>query len=379
MAETTENREKIGAKVNASVYAEFKQYVQDKTGQKRGVLGDAVEAALLEYMDDDIDGDVSNADILRELREFRQAASENTPPGVCAPEENDSSPSSLGSSDPPPASSDETPPRARADDEDDLSGVESRERVNGVPVPDEKPGSQSMIGKRVAWIVGNSGVSGRVPFEAVEQIVKHHYPYSKSKIREIAWLVCEALAPSASDLPDESEVVEDHKIGPPKTDSELREIADKKGIDEAMSYYEGPRKHANGAWYTLDADSKNTVNHQEPTERGDVEVYIGEHGALAFAEDFGFTLVGSDADTNTGEVSTEESESEAKWPTDSVPSDGGDASDGSGESDGVSSEDLRDVDIEGSTGESGESGEAAEDELTIDELDVDEADRGRDY
>jgi metal-responsive CopG/Arc/MetJ family transcriptional regulator len=76
MAETTENRVKIGAQVNESVYAEFKQYIEDKTGQKRGVLGEAVEAALRQYMEDDgrdVDRDVSNAALVREIRALRSS------------------------------------------------------------------------------------------------------------------------------------------------------------------------------------------------------------------------------------------------------------------------------------------------------------------
>ena len=83
MVETTETRVKIGAKVEESVYASFKQYVYEQTGQKRGVLGEAVEAALIDYMDDDPvsdDGDVSNSDLLREIRSLQHSDAPPAPP-----------------------------------------------------------------------------------------------------------------------------------------------------------------------------------------------------------------------------------------------------------------------------------------------------------
>jgi hypothetical protein len=328
MAEKTENRVKIGAKVNESVYAEFKQHVFDATGQKRGVLGEAVEAALRQYMEDTkdgVDGDVSNADLLREIRALR--------------------------------SSDATPAPPPEGEKNDLT------------VPEEKPPVNAATGDRVAWLASEVNIQGRVPFDTLVKEVGRHYPqHSDSKCRELAWRWAAVRAPTPSDYPDEAEYSGEMRLDKPVRDFRLRKRAE---AENKPSLLTGPRRHENGAWFSIvEAYSDAALNHQEPTERGEVEVYLGEGGARKFAEEFG--LLDSD----------EESESEAKWPTDSVPSDGSDGADESDEpgessddggSDEISAEDFDDVGIDGATDWSGEAEEEADD--LLDELEG--ADRGR--
>jgi hypothetical protein len=49
-----------------------------------------------------------------------------------------------------------------------------------------------------------------------------------------------------------------------------------------------PREHESGAWFKItDEYSENLLNHQEPTERGEVVCYLGEGGAVALAQVYG--------------------------------------------------------------------------------------------
>jgi len=53
-------REKIGVRVDADVWDAFREDVEARKGQKRGVLGDEVERALRQYMSDDTAADVED-------------------------------------------------------------------------------------------------------------------------------------------------------------------------------------------------------------------------------------------------------------------------------------------------------------------------------
>jgi hypothetical protein len=360
MVQTTENREKIGAQVNESVYAEFKEHVYEKTGQKRGVLGEAVEAALRQYMEDtesDSDDDVSNKDLMREIRALR--SDEQNPTPHTPPEKDESNAYSAGSPESGGASgasspAEETPAPPPGEDKGTLAGEKSGES--------EKPPMNVAPGKRAAWLASEIDIHGRVPFDTLVTEVGREYPeHSDSKRRELAWRWAAIRAPTREDFPDASEYSGDTHLDFPSKDAKLRSRAE---AENSPGLLRCPRRHDNGAWFQIaEARSDAALNHQEPTERGKIEVYLGAGGARQCAKDVG--LLGSD--------------DEDEWGTGDLRSrlDGdSDESDESTESDGVSSEGFDGVDIDGATDESGESGEAAEDaDERFDELDG--ADRGR--
>lgn len=334
-----ENRIKIGAMVDESVYNNFVRFVEEKRGQKRGVLGTELENALKEYMDEDIatSSDVSNEDILDELRELR-AAYENNPPRTHTQNETAASDGSDNAS----AASGDGAPRTHTgdvDDENDLTGEESdgsddsREVIGGVPVPDERPHYRaSPVPERVAWIVSKSHLAGKVPFQNVRKVVAAYHDYTDKKERDLAWRVAQVLAPSRSDLPDD--------IPEPELDSKLM----------ARGEFDVPRRSDGGAWYRVDKYSRSSMKRQLPTEQGDVYVYLGEKGAADYCEDIGIDVSDSNSDSDS----------------DSDETDGG-----------VSTDDFDEVDIEGATNSIGESSGGVEEEADEVFGEPEDADRGR--
>ena len=238
--------------VDKAVYSEFVRYVKEKRGQKRGVLGTEVENALREYMNEDIvsSDEVSNEDILTELRELR-AAYEQNPPARHTPEV---STHSDGDS-----ASDKEPPGTHTPESDSKSNVsseeseENREVIAGVTVPAERPHYRGARDKRVAWILSGSNLTGKLPFSALREMVQTYHDYNDKTERELAWRIAEILAPNSSDLPD--------GVRPPDTDSALR----------ARSNYESPRQTSGGAWYCIDKYSRSSLKRQIPTEQGKVQ------------------------------------------------------------------------------------------------------------
>ncbi|WP_155119449.1 hypothetical protein [Halomicrobium katesii] len=367
MAETTENRVKIGAKVNESVYAEFKQHIHDKTGQKRGVLGEAVEAALRQYMDEndsDIDGDVSNADLMREIRALRSTDETHPPRPPSDGSNSDGVSTGSVSSDASSSPTDDTPAPPPGDDKETLAKEKSGES--------EKPPVNAAIGDRVAWVSSEVNIQGRVPFDTLVKEVGRQYPqHSDGKCRELAWRWAAMRAPTPEDYPDDDEYSGEYSLDKLDPDSELQKRAKDENNPRLHTW---PRRHSNGAWFRItEARSDASMNHQEPTERGDVVVYLGVGGARKCAEDMELLDSGVDEEESFRET-WGSGDLRSRLSRDS------DESDESAESDGVSSDDFDGVDIDGaeSDDESGESSEAAEeeaDELSLDDLDG--ADRGQ--
>jgi hypothetical protein len=369
MAETTENREKIGAKVDESVYAEFKQHVFEATGQKRGVLGEAVEAALLQYMEDDgrdVDDDVSNADLLREIRALR--SSDSVPAPHPPAEESDSKVDSADSpgSDGSPSPTDDAPTPPPGSNKGSLTDGE------------EKPSMNTPVGERVAWLASEINIEGRVPFSTLTREVNEKYPeHSSSKVRELAWEWAAVRAPTRDEFPDESEYVGDTHLDTPARDARLRNRAEAENEPLLMTC---PRRHKNGAWFRI-SEAYGAMNHQEPTERGDVDVYLGEGGARTHAEEMG--LIESeltDDDSDDGDDADGRSwDSYGNNALSSVRSgESGDSNedgvaDESVESDGISSDGSKeDTDSDGGR-------EDLEAEADAEFAEFEEGDRGREY
>ena len=283
MVETTENRVKIGAKVEESVYASFKQHVYDETGQKRGVLGEAVEAALIDYMDDDAvsdDGEVSNSDLLREIRALRH--SDATPAPYPPAEENDSKVDSEDSA----ASDGGSPPSEETPSPPLGSGKGTLEGDTGAGAGERegKPPLNSPVAERVDWIASSINISGDVAFDTLVEIVGEQWPQlTTKKCREVAWGWAAAARPCEEDYPDELDRDLESAIA---TDSRLRARVEAERNPELHFF---PREHESGAWFKItDEYSEHLLNHQEPTERGEVVVYLGEGGAVALAQLFGW-------------------------------------------------------------------------------------------
>lgn len=379
MVQTTENRVKIGAKVNESVYAEFKQHVYEKTGQKRGVLGEAVEAALRQYMEDTkdgVDGDVSNADLLREIRALR--SSDATPAPRPTPEESSSkgtSAESGGSASDSAASaeSDATPAPPPRDDKGTLADDDGDDDSED----EGKPPVSAAIGERVSWLASTVDIEGRVSFSTLVDEVGRQYPqHDRSKCRELAWEWAGRRAPTRSEYPDESEFQGENRLGEMDRDSKLQSRARAEGRPVLHMY---PRRHdGTGAWFIIsEKRSDAALNHQAPTQRGDVDVYLGAGGATECAADLGLLKPGvaPGHDEELGVVPPESSDESGDS------SESSESSDESGESGEVSAADFDDVDIEGATDRSGEADDSSDGEsgeISMEDLDdVGEADRGR--
>lgn len=311
MVEDTGNRVKMGAQVNEALYEEFKEYVQSKTGQKRGVLGEALDAALREYMDKDtkpVEGDVSNEDLLREIQALRR--SDDTPaPGPRGTESNDTSGSSV-ESDASESFSEDTPAPPRGGSVNDLS----KDTIGGVPVPKEKPRTNTSPRRRAAWIASDAeDLTGTIPFSMVTDAVEDRYPsLSQKKTRELAWRVTELLAPRNID--SDEVTIEDVK---PEDDASLQSRArgdTSTGGHQRTRHYLSPRRSENGAWFKI-VSSRSTaaLNHQEPTQRGTVYVYLGEAGAENMGVDLGVldkdTVRSTDSDSDS-EGSEEDTDSD---------------------------------------------------------------------
>jgi hypothetical protein len=217
----------------------------------------------------------------------------------------------------------------------------------------------------VSWLASTVDIEGRVAFSTLVDEVGRQYPqHDHSKCRELAWEWAARRAPTRGEYPAESEYKGESRLDKPERDGKLQSRA---SAEERRGLFFWPRRHdETGAWFIIDnARSDAALNHQAPTQRGDVHVYLGSSGARECAADMGLLGSGDEGESGSGDL-------RSRLSRDS------DASDESAESDGVSSEDFDGVDIDGATDESGESGDAAEqdsDELTIDDLAG--ADRGR--
>jgi hypothetical protein len=125
-------------------------------------------------------------------------------------------------------------------------------------------------------------------------MVGKEYPeLSTSKCRDLAWELAAAHKPKISDFPEEIDRNLDEAV---KTDAKLQSRASEENPD--LYYF--PRSHSNGAWFVVDEENSDgaLLNHQEPTERGEVSVFLGRGGAVAVAKSFGW--LPSDYDTPAG-------------------------------------------------------------------------------
>jgi len=201
-----DSREKIGARVDAEVYNKFKEFIKAETGQKRGVLGEHITYALEEYMGESASSggfegeDVSNEDILREIRAMREGespdflnniegGSHTHTDGEVVSEsvtDSDSDSNYTNTSD-----GTEAKPGTATDVESEDTGDESPvdaypvTNLTGDDIPDSEPGLKAPRKSKVAWTVNevlskfsgsNSGEflfptteedSGKVSFEFV--------------------------------------------------------------------------------------------------------------------------------------------------------------------------------------------------------------------
>jgi hypothetical protein len=292
MADSNGNRKKIGAKVDADVYDEFVEFVQEKRGQKRGVLGGEIENALKEYMTDGLTAEsesdgVTNEDLLEEIR------------GV--------TPSSL------PDETGDTHTH-RDDANGDVTGVSdttdnSSEKTNSKGT-EEKPHAKAPRSAKVSWLVSRTDLRGQVPLVAIENHVKEHYPLREDTVKELAWAVAGELSPSESDIP--------------------RDVED------------APRTHSYGAWYRINR----VGNPGTPDATETTYCYMRDSGLEAWVVD-GRDAEDDGSETSDGEPGDEEPTDEESGDdeSDELDFDGVDidGSESSGEgTDGLSVDDVGD-------------------------------------
>jgi len=203
------------------------------------------------------------------------------------------------------------------------------------------------VRERVDWIASSIGIEGDVPFDTLVDLVNEQWPQlTRKKCGEVAWGWAAAARPTKEDYVDELNRDLEPVIA---TDSRLRARADSERNPELHFY---PREHESGAWFKItDEYSENLLNHQEPTERGEVVCYIGEGGAVALAQSFGWLP-------------------EDYYGPPEADGDGSESSDSSGESDLLES--LRDEECTDSDDSNGE-------EISADDLqDAERSQRGDD-
>jgi hypothetical protein len=248
-------------------------------------------------------------------------------------------------------------------------------------------------GERAAWIADNIGIEGCVSFDFLVSEVGRQYPQqSDSTCRDLAWKWAALRAPTKDELPDESEYPEssDRRLDEPAADSYLRGRAEAREKPVLMTC---PRRHSNGAWFKIEETSDGVLNHQEPAERGNVDVFLGAGGARQCADELG--LIDSDESDSSGFWETSDrmksilepdkpgtsqgtSSDESSESGDSDESDESAESEStdSGESGEVESEDFDDVDIDGVS--DSDSSDSADSELDEEESAVLEAASGGD-
>jgi len=149
------DREKLGVRVDAEVLQQFREDVEERKGQKRGVLGDEVEKALKHYLAVNNDLDLTDrlARIERGVRHLEQEA-ELTPAD--------------GGTD-----TSETPGHTHAPSRVDAA-------------TEERPAANAATDKKVAYLAaevkdreGGGGTPRQVPRDHIVDIVKDEYGFRR--------------------------------------------------------------------------------------------------------------------------------------------------------------------------------------------------------
>lgn len=161
-------RKKIGVEVSADTYERFKQYVEEKTGRERGVLGEHLDRAMSEYVGDESDRSrlerVENdmASVNRNVAELTDLLRHAVETGDEA--EADGSGAALtlsraegththreqGTDETNGTSPDSRPENDRSNEQAD----DHTDEQSNATVPDEPPHPKASRAKKAAWVAG---------------------------------------------------------------------------------------------------------------------------------------------------------------------------------------------------------------------------------